>query len=33
MKEERWDYASYSAKDENGEELYPDGNYFAADSE
>ena len=33
MNEERWYYASYSARDENGEELYPDGNYFEADSD
>ena len=33
MNEERWYYASYSARDEKGEELYPDGNYFEADSD
>ena len=33
MKEEKWYYASYSAKDNNGEELCPDGDYFKADSD
>ena len=33
MNEERWYYASYSARDEKGAELYPDGNYFEADSD
>lgn len=33
MSKEKWYYASYSAKDDKGEELFPDGDYFAADSD
>ena len=33
MNEYRWYYASYSAKDKNGEEVYPDGDYFQADGD
>lgn len=33
MKEEKWYYASYSAKDNEGEEFFPDGDYFAADND
>ena len=33
MKEEKWYYASYSAKDNNGGEFYPDGDYFVADTD
>ena len=31
--EERWYYASYSATDKNGEEIFPDGDYFVADND
>lgn len=31
--EEKWYCASYSAFDDNGEELFPDPDYFKADSD
>lgn len=33
MNKEKWYYASYSSKDNNGEELFPDGDYFVADTD